>query len=462
MLPLHPPMRACATALALLAALGLAGCMSLRAPAEDDAGATATSDETVRGAPSVVSVTTREDATEAAPAVAETEESATLTEPVVPDEMHPLYVQGDPLTPDLYAMSVAFLPDSLDLAFSVTKGYPGGPLDLFVLRDPLTAPGREVEILAELPAAAWSFRDLTSSDASGRLAAAVRSQDGTRRVYLVSPDGSELSDLTRGEIEPSVAEWLPDGSALQVLSSEAELLAIDPDSLERRVLATGLMGDYGGPSMLKLTWSPDGRRYVFDGSFSPVVSALTLVDATTGEREELPMIDGADNLWPFFSADGRQLFVLVVRYEDVSENTGSSELWTMAPSASATPRRLLELPGAVAWNPSFVAHPDGKVLYLMVDEQIWRVDTDGGGLLHVAGGGDLRLGRQLVFTRSDSGDERLAWTSSRYWGSAPDDVDPDDWVDGSRFIHVIDPRDLPPSASSERLPRPSPTASAAR
>ncbi|MCA8975193.1 MAG: hypothetical protein KDC98_10745 [Planctomycetes bacterium] len=344
--------------------------------------------------------------------------------------------------PDRHVSSIAFVPGSLDLAFTVNKGYAGGPPALFVQR---SGSSGEPEILALLPEAAIDYRAVVASEAAGLLAALTQddSDGGRYRVHVMTPDGADDRDLTRGEINPLQVGWLPDGSAMEVLTESAELMTIDPANGERRVIAAGLYGESGGPAA-ETAWSPDARRVVITGIDASFRPRLELIDLETGTREPIAIIEGAWRVKPFFSADGEELFVLVERRSaGPSSSHGPTELWTMVPRPSSDPRRLTTLPIPSGLEPEVVVHPDGTHLYLLLDDRVWRVGTDGAGLALVAGDGDARSHGPLIFTRTAAGEEQLAWISVVYHGPAPAGVEPRLWASTTSHVQSVDPRGLP-------------------
>jgi Tol biopolymer transport system component len=89
-------------------------------------------------------------------------------------------------------------------------------------------------------------------------------RDGDREIYLMAPDGSEQSNLTRSpEAEDYLPRWSPDGRHIVFVSERdgnREVYVMDADG-RNVVRLTDSPGNDWFPE-----WSPDGREIVFASS----------------------------------------------------------------------------------------------------------------------------------------------------------------------------------------------------
>ena len=117
-------------------------------------------------------------------------------------------------------------------------------------------------------------------------------RDGNLDVYLMAADGSDVTRITKGNVENVFPEWSPDGKRLayfraDVVKLQAALHVIDLEQKEELVL--GDMADRDEDP----AWSPDGRHLVFqserDGNFEIYIvkadgtGARRLTDSPAGD-----------------------------------------------------------------------------------------------------------------------------------------------------------------------------------
>jgi Tol biopolymer transport system component len=183
----------------------------------------------------------------------------------------------------------------------------------------------------------------------------VSSAAGNPDVYVQRVDGRNAINLTKdspvADLQPAFS---PDGSLVAFRS-------------ERNGGGIFLMGATG-ESVRRLTdfghdpaWSPDGKTIavategVDDPLSRDVVSALWLVDASSGEKRRLTEGDAVQPSW---SPSGRR-----IAYWGLPGGTGQRDLWSIA-AAGGAPVRITD-DDAVDWNPFWSA--DGRFLYFASD-----------------------------------------------------------------------------------------------
>jgi Tol biopolymer transport system component len=265
-------------------------------------------------------------------------------------------------------MTLAFEPDGRDIVFTVNKSFEGGTRGLFVAEadsnGDLTGVYRALAgfgdgvIAIDVHSSQDADAFVVTTWATGDL------DDGTPSdVWFVSADASSMHDLTRGEIDPVDVGWLPDGSAVEVLTADGNLVVVDPDSLQRSIIASGLVGESGGASA-RCSWAPDAASVAFSVLAHDMVPSIEVVHPISGTREVLAAFAPGSQAVPLFSADGSKVFTFLSYVDAGGEEV--LELYEMASVPPTTPLLLADLsPGAggsadVSWP---LAHPGGDHLF---------------------------------------------------------------------------------------------------
>lgn len=140
---------------------------------------------------------------------------------------------------------------------------------------------------------------------------------GRNRMLIVSvPDGRVLNDISMGKAEQfSNLSWSPDGNNIvfQGLSEgQGDLYMYSFDTKKVTQLTNDKYSDY------QPSFSRDGKKIIFtsdrttyDKSLSQDISFnLAELDLATGKITDIKVFDGANNLDPQYSADGRQIYFL--------------------------------------------------------------------------------------------------------------------------------------------------------
>lgn len=155
-----------------------------------------------------------------------------------------------------------------------------------------------------VPKSGQSFKSTQITHIEGILRFPVWSPDGTRiafdsdiggtfNLYVVNPDGSELTRITHHEGDGSarVPQWSPDGTRIAFFSDSDgtfDIYVIKPDGTDLTQI-TRTEGDSGAWYPV---WSPDGTRIAFhsnrDGTFdifvvNPDGTGLTQITRTEGD-----------------------------------------------------------------------------------------------------------------------------------------------------------------------------------
>jgi len=134
------------------------------------------------------------------------------------------------------------------------------------------------------------------------------------------------------------------------------------------------------------SWSPDGRRLVFDSNRAGKTTSLFVMDADGGNVAQLTRGPGSDET-PAWSPDGK-------RFAYVSDRSGHAEIW-LVDADGKNPRQLTRH-GGEAIHPHW--SPDGRrVIYCAGREkpeqyEIFVADAASGAITQLTrAGGTLRI-----------------------------------------------------------------------
>jgi Tol biopolymer transport system component len=247
-------------------------------------------------------------------------------------------------------------------------------------------------------------------------------RDGNEEIYVMRPDGSQVTRLTNLAGTDKDPSWSPDCTRIAFSSNrqnnpEIWVMNADGTAPTRLTDATGADTDP--------TWSPDGSQIAFVSgrTGNSEVFTMTASGANPTNRTSSASNDRA----PDWSPDGSTLAFS-------SNRTGNFQVFSM-PAAGGAATRLttgLGVCDAPAWS------PDGTRLAITSTSsgtaQIWTIAPDGSGAVRVSSGGGTEShpswapdGGTLAFGSNVSGGGRV-WIISPDGsgaGMVSDDVGPD-------------------------------------
>ena len=258
-------------------------------------------------------------------------------------------------------------------------------------------------------------------DAQGQIAFSS-DRDGNTEIYVMDINGKNQHRLTNNRHDDWSPSWSPDGKRIVFVSdrdghvhaihgwSTAEIYVMDADGGNPQNL-TDNPADDGFPS-----WSPDGKRIVFQSDRDDRNYEIYVMDADEGNLQRLTDNPNNEDEYPSWSPDGKQIV-----FSSARDGHFGYEIYVMDADGGNLQRITENLKHE--WDPSW--SPDGEQIAFSLDRkgdgvnfEIYVMDTDGANQ------------RRLTENRSDDlspswspDGQRIAFTSER---------------DGNMEIYVID------------------------
>jgi Tol biopolymer transport system component len=146
-----------------------------------------------------------------------------------------------------------------------------------------------------------------STSPQGKIAF-ISNRDGGYYIYLMSPDGSNQTQLTSGQRIDEDVSWSPDGKKLAIASSKEktseDIYVINADGSGEIRLTDNPRGD-AEPS-----WSPDGEKIIFissrDSAANQYISEIYVMNADGSNQTRLTYLNG-QCLFPHLSPDSSKI-----------------------------------------------------------------------------------------------------------------------------------------------------------
>ena len=235
--------------------------------------------------------------------------------------------------------------------------------------------GGEARLLVSHPAT--ESRPLYSPD--GNRLAFVSTRTGTADIYVLNLRNGGLKRLTFDDSRNALDAWSPDGQSLYYSSNRGDIsnmndlykipaeggtpVSVSADRYADESQAAphptnGTIAFTSG-SMAVSQWWRKGHAHIDETRFT----LLTPPVGTSAPSYQPLLNNHAKNLWPLWSADGKQLYF-------VSDASGVENFWALAPGGQ--PRQVTHFTeGRVLW-PGIAR--DGKSIVFERDFAIWSLD----------------------------------------------------------------------------------------
>jgi Tol biopolymer transport system component len=237
-------------------------------------------------------------------------------------------------------------------------------------------------------------RPLYSPD--GRYLAFISSRTGNGDIYLLTLATGDLKRLTFDDGFDQLDGWSRDGRWIYFSSTSRDIGGLND------LYRVGVNG--GNPMTVSADRytneffsapSPDGKTLAFaargiaSGQWwrkghshidESEIWLLRSFEDASGTYERVTAPGGAKEMWPMWSADGRNLFYISDRTDPGNKN-GAQNVWSATPGRSDARRLSNFTDGRVLW-PSISY--DGHEIVFEHNFAIWKLDTESGKSSEVA------------------------------------------------------------------------------
>lgn len=237
------------------------------------------------------------------------------------------------------------------------------------------------------------------STQTGNRLAFERKEDDNSDVYVMNPDGTELTRLTDDPGWDGTPAWSPDGTQIAFASERLGspvIMLMNADGSDQRALTEATYAS------LMPVWSPDGAQIAFASTRSYEVQRQGGRQEVDGGFELWVMnADGSDpqritgnpedqSLYPTWSPDGKQLAFMEV--------TDELRIMVQEPVDGAKATNVTAAVEGRHWTPAW--SPDGRQIAFMNQlgdvADIWLLD--------------VKSGETTAFSQPDSNDSEPAWS----------------------------------------------------
>jgi Tol biopolymer transport system component/C-terminal processing protease CtpA/Prc len=237
-------------------------------------------------------------------------------------------------------------------------------------------------------------RPLYSPD--GRQLAFISTRTGNGDIYILTLATADLRRVTFDDGFDQLDGWSRDGRWIYFSSTSRDVgglndifrvstvggtpMQLSADRYTNEFFSApspdGATVAFSARGIASGQWWRKGRSHIDEAE----IWLLRSFDNGTGTYERVTEAGVGKELWPMWSADGRNLFFVSDRGEGANK-TGAQNIWTTAPGRAGARRVSSFADGRVLW-PSISY--DGREIVFEHNFRIWKLDTDTGKTAEVA------------------------------------------------------------------------------
>jgi Tol biopolymer transport system component/C-terminal processing protease CtpA/Prc len=286
------------------------------------------------------------------------------------------------ITPQAYFTEPSLSPDRKEIAF-VSGG------DIWTV----PATGGTASLLVSHTAN--EARPFYSPD--GRQLAFISSRTGNGDIYILTLATGDLRRLTFDDGFDQLDGWSRDGRWIYFSSTSRDVgglndifrvsvsggtpMQLSADRYTNEFFSApspdGATVAFSARGIASGQWWRKGRSHIDESE----IWLLRLFDNGAGTYERVTEAGVGKELWPMWSADGRNLFFVSDRGETAIKNAGPQNIWTTTPGRTGARRVSSFTDGRVLW-PSISY--DGREIVFEHNFRIWKLDTDTGKTAEVS------------------------------------------------------------------------------
>ena len=213
--------------------------------------------------------------------------------------------------------------------------------------------------------------------ARANLIAFVSDRDGVDHIYLMNPDGTDVTRLTNNSFQEGYPSWSPDGTKLVFEGYINGVGTYEIDFATRNQIRLSRFVSVD----IRPSYSPDGSKIVFSRIESqtsePFPTSLVTMDIATKKTSTILASQGEYNIEARWSPDGKKILWM-------SNRTGKQNLFTMNPDGTDIQQITNEgASGDPAWSPDGSRISFGSNLGGRISLNVFTMDPDGSDIFQV-------------------------------------------------------------------------------